>query len=194
MTLINQLLRETLDASVLEGIKTLRVGGEERKEKIISEMLSRTEKERAETKRYIGMAYGKNAEKGYWKYFERYPIEDIDLETMYENEVTGRIWFNESGDINSEFYSNDRIKALRMPGVEISREDLEGIFEGLCFSRYSYNSEDILERLSMTAYNPQTLVKNWGNFGAGKKWLRFAGDGGPKTYQQVQEKWGKLGI
>ena len=75
MTLINQLLRETLDASVLEGIKTLRVGGEERKEKIISEMLSRTEKERAETKRYIGMAYGKTAERGYWKYFERYPIE-----------------------------------------------------------------------------------------------------------------------
>ena len=194
MTLINQLLRETLDASVLEGFKTLRVGGEERKEKIISEILSRTEKEMEETKRYIGMAYGKIAERGYWKYFERYPIENIDLETMYEDEVTGRIWFNESGDINSEFYSNDRIKALRMPGVEISREDLEGIFEGLCFSRYSYNSEDILERLSMSAYNPQTLVRNWGNFGAGKKWLRFAGDGGPKTYQQVQEKWGKLGI
>ena len=71
---------------------------------------------------------------------------------MYEDEVTGRIWFNGRRNINSEFYSNDRIKALRMPGVEIYREDLEGIFEGLCFSRYSYNSEDILERLSMTAY------------------------------------------
>ena len=64
MTLINQLLRETLDASVLEGIRKLRVGGEERKEKIISEILSKTEKERTEVKRYIGMAYGKTAERG----------------------------------------------------------------------------------------------------------------------------------
>ena len=73
MTLINQLLRETLDASVLEGIRKLRVGGEERKEKIISEILSKTEKERTEVERYIGDGLWENRREGVLEIFRKVP-------------------------------------------------------------------------------------------------------------------------